>query len=231
MNLKRFRIRQKRRAMYSKLELINAIPEPPGPGPDPPDPPVPPIPGQFNPWLSNPGNDIINTGFWINRTFSNGWSIIPDRLWSQWGGYYPGQQYPTLDRGSTLPNCTGWAYGRVLYMMNSHDPYGVPVLGGDGNAGSWYSHTTWPKSQAPSLGAIMCWGGGAGHVAIVEAINGGDNWTSVVVSEAGYSNGYYGGNWWNFGGVQNTVVYRSSLNRFGMSFQGFINTPSNLIVQ
>lgn len=226
MNLKRFRIRQKRRAMYSKLELINAIPEPPGPGPDPPDPPVPPTPGQFNPWLSNPGNSILSSGYWINRTFAGGWSKIPDR--ASWGSY-PGQQY-NLPNGSTLPNCTGWAYGRVLYIMNSQISTAVPV---SGNAGQWYGSTSWPKSQTPSLGAICCWSGGAGHVAIAEAINydGSGNWTSVVVSEAGYSNGYYGGNWWNFGGVQNTTLYRSSMGRFGMTFQGFINTPSELIVQ
>lgn len=228
MNLKKYRILQKRRDMYAKLTAINAIPEPPGPGPDPPVPPEPPTPGQFNPWLSNPGNAYLCMGYWINRTFTGGYSKIPDRL--MWGQYPPPVWQPELPYGSTLPNCTGWAYGRVLYCMNTTVSTAVPVYG---DAGEWFGSTTWPCSQTPSLCAIMCWSGGKGHVAIVEAINydSSGNWTSVVVSEAGYSNGYYNGNWWNFGGVQNTVVYRNRPNRFGMIWQGFINTPAGLIVR
>lgn len=214
-------------AYYIAYKFPAPSPDPP-PGPTPPDPPEPPPPGTFTPWLSNPGNSIIAQGYWINRTFTGGYSKIPNR--SMWGSY-PGQQY-ALPTGSTLPNCTGWVYGRLMYCMNTTVSTAVPV---SGNAGDWYTSTSWPTSQYPSIAAIACWrGGSAGHVAFVEAIgyDSANNWQYIIISEAGYSNGYYGGTWWNYGGVQNTTLYRGSMSRwYGYTFQGFINTPENLIVR
>lgn len=222
---------------YNKFKFIDDYrPEPPGPDPPPPDPPdpptppgpgpEPPAPGYFTPWYTNPGTSILQSGYWINRTFTGGYSKIPNR--SQWGSY-PGQQY-SMPNGSTLPNCTGWAFGRLMYIVNTHDATSIPVYG---DAQNWYTSTYWPTSQIPSQGAVMCWyGGGAGHVAIVEGFTGsGANWQTCIVSESAFRNGYYGGTWWNYGGIQTTTVSRSAVNRWGYTFQGFINTPANLIVR
>ena len=75
--------------------------------------------------------------------------------------------YPTYG----LPNCTAYAYGRLLEINN-----GVKVGLPTGPAGKWYERTTTiEKTEAlePKLGAVICFEsltGGAGHVAVVEDI-------------------------------------------------------------
>ena len=219
--------KQKKMASYYILYKLPTPPEPDPPGPTPPDPPTP-TPGAFTPWFNHPGDSIINGPWWIDRDFG-GYNRIPYRRY--WGMYPIPEYYPTLAYYSVLPNCTGWAEGRVRYCINNVTTPGYYA----GNAGNWYGSATWPTSQTPSLCAVACWGnGGPGHVAIVESINydGNGNWVSCVLSESSYSNSIWGFNNWHFGGVQNAMLYRNNLNRwYGYHFQGFINTPSNLIVR
>ncbi|MBQ3566707.1 MAG: CHAP domain-containing protein [Oscillospiraceae bacterium] len=81
-----------------------------------------------------------------------------------------------------LPNCTCYAYGRA-YELLGYDPK-LPT----GNAENWYPKVAAnKKGQTPKLGAIACWEGKgteyyAGHVAVVEAING----SKITVSESNY---------------------------------------------
>lgn len=199
-------------------------PEPPEPEPPTPDPPGPS--GEYHPWLSNPGNNILSGPWFINVDYGG----LNECVARSSGPV----------RGSVLPNCTGYAWGRVCYLMGGANPH----LSNNG-ASRWYNidvggiYNTWPRSQTPTLGAVACWyqtesdgSRGWGHVAVVEQINydSGGNWTSFVVSESGASGGWSG---WGYGGCQNATVYRSNLNRFSgnYTFQGFINTPSELIVQ
>ena len=195
-------------------------PEPPGPEP-PPDPPGPS--GDYHPWLANPGNSILH-GRWFINTGYGGLNECVARDSSGW----------------VLPNCTGYAWGRVCYLLGDANPH----LSNNG-AARWYDvdvggrYNSWPRSQTPTLGAVACWGEtdaygnrAWGHVAVVEQINldSANNWTSFVVSESGAS-----GRWtqWGYGGCQNATVYRSNLKRFSGRYywQGFINTPSELIVR
>ena len=90
-----------------------------------------------------------------------------------------------------MPNCTCYAWGRVYEIRGSKPD--LPT----GNAGTWFSVNKqkydsgkggFPYSTditKPQLGAVVVWScdGGAGHVAVVESING----SSIVTSESGYN--------------------------------------------
>ena len=239
MNIKRYKNRKEKSKTRESLQnyiLFNIPgPTPPDP-PEPPDPPTPPTPGQFNPWLSNPGTAIIKSGYFINKyAYSYGLNECVTR-----GGNFGGPS------GWVLPNCTGYAWGRVCYMMGGNNPHLS-----NNNASRWYavdyggSFNTWPRSQTPSLGAVACWyetasdgTRGPGHVAVVEAIHyTGGSWDYLTLSESGYSGSWYSWNGvpncWDVGGIRTRVLYANNTNPWGYpySFQGFINTPSNLIVQ
>ena len=78
--------------------------------------------------------------------------------------------------GYGMPNCTAYTYGRILELLE-YIPNGLYY----GNAENWYDGTkNLEKGQRPKLGAIACYrsgkthnsSDGAGHVAIVEKING-----------------------------------------------------------
>lgn len=89
-------------------------------------------------------------------------------------GYYGGP--------SVLPNCTGYVHGRVMELRGVNtDDSGLSF----GHAATYYngSSADWTHSQDPELGAVMCWGGGYGHVAVVEQII--DN-NTVVLSESSW---------------------------------------------
>lgn len=95
-----------------------------------------------------------------------------------------------------LPNCTGYAYGRFMELMEV-TKCKLPTS----DAGLWYDQcTAYTKNRTqPKLGAVMCWGG---HVAVVEAF---ESPTNVTWSQSGWSslpyigiqtgdpNGKYGG--------------------------------------
>lgn len=86
--------------------------------------------------------------------------------------------------GYGMPNCTAYAYGRAYEILGT-----TPNLC-SGNAGMWYSynkkHSFYPYGSIPKVGAIACFDsidGGAGHVAVVEAIDK----TTVTFSQSAFS--------------------------------------------
>lgn len=106
----------------------------------------------YTPRLTIPSKTDLN---WINYHYGgyNYCMAITD-----------GWQYST---GSTLPNCTGYAWGRWREILGyRHNLY-------TGNGGTWYGHTSdgyQRSTTTPKLGCVACWGGSGvdGHVAIVE---------------------------------------------------------------
>ena len=120
-----------------------------------------------------------------------------------------------IKNGSCLPNCVGYAFGRWIELLGY-----VPKLS-RGNAENWYAHNDgYKRGQTPKLGAVVCWAkgkagnasDGAGHVAIVEAINADG---SITCSESNY-----GGTRFNI----RKLRYPYSLGS-KYTFQGFIYLP------
>lgn len=84
--------------------------------------------------------------------------------------------------GSVLPNCVGYAWGRAYEILGTR-----PNLAKT-DAKTWYGYNKtngyYNYGSTPKLGAIMCWGhGSAGHVAVVEKIEG----NTITISESHYS--------------------------------------------
>ncbi|MBQ7098026.1 MAG: InlB B-repeat-containing protein [Clostridia bacterium] len=108
-------------------------------------------------------------------------------------------------------NCTCYAYGRSYENLGSK-----PSLS-TGNAGGWYAYNKnggyYSYGKTPYLGAVAVWtkSGAAGHVAVVEVING----DTVTTSESGWQSYYF-----------KTVTRSASNSNFSAgstySFQGFI---------
>lgn len=95
-------------------------------------------------------------------------------------GWNPAKTYSGFNKfcqGSVLPNCTGYAIGRIneINKRRSCEMYIDPGYNGVGNAGTWYDNAIkngWRVSQTPMVGAIMCWTNNAeGHVAVVEDLS------------------------------------------------------------
>ena len=85
--------------------------------------------------------------------------------------------------GSVLPNCVGWTCGRANSLMG----YEECKLFGNRNAVNYVDYVkinNLEHGQLPKPGAVMVWGGGEGHVAIVEEVID-DN--TVITSESGWS--------------------------------------------
>lgn len=93
--------------------------------------------------------------------------------------------------GSVLPNCVGYAQGRLLEIRGENKVnWTMPAC----NAEDWYDTARkngMSVGQIPKLGAVMCWragqthnsSDGAGHVAVVEEIKpNGD----IIVSQSAY---------------------------------------------
>ena len=93
--------------------------------------------------------------------------------------------------GSVLPNCVGYAQGRLLELMGQNKVnWNLPAC----NAEDWFdtAHKNgFEVGQTPKLGAVIVWragsthnsSDGAGHVAVVEEIK--DN-GDIVVSQSAY---------------------------------------------
>lgn len=126
---------------------------------------------------------------------------------------------PSYGPGSVLSDCTGYAWGRWLELLNATD-CNLSI----NQAAIWYLNTGdgYARGQVPQLGAVICWdeiNQGSGHVAVVEQINydANNNITSIVVSESVYNGTpfrlqtLYPGNNWH--------LYQ------GQTFQGFIYLP------
>lgn len=106
--------------------------------------------------------------------------------------------------------------------------WGVKPRLSEGDASSWYYNNmeteAYPFGQAPRLGAIACWNGGSGHVAVVEKIEGDvitlsqsswggsffDTWTGTDLSniEYGFEGYIYIGDW-----ADGQTIYRERGNR------------------
>lgn len=115
----------------------------------------------------------------------------------------------TIDKntGYTLPNCVGYAHGRLLEILGKKAiNWKLPAC----NAEDWYDKAKengLKVGKTPKLGAVVCWragkthngADGAGHVAVVEEIKsngdiltsnsayGGTNFYTKVITKA---NGY-----------------------------------------
>ena len=110
-----------------------------------------------------------------------------------------------IENGSALPNCVGYAWGRI-YEINKTRPNLST-----GNAGDWYNYNDgYSRVENPKLGAVMCFSkeNAHGHVAVVEQIN--DD-GSITLSNSGY-------NYKRFYLTTMSKPYTLS----GYQFQGFI---------
>lgn len=114
--------------------------------------------------------------------------------------------------GCVLPNCTGYAYGRWMECQG----YTSCNLSTH-NAKLWYGNTSdgySRSSSVPYLGAVICWTGTYGHVAVVEKIYSN---TDIVWSESNWSGTAGNGRYWRT--VRgNPANYATS----ALSFQGYI---------
>lgn len=99
---------------------------------------------------------------------------LPSNLFPWWimddvGGYSPCiAGSPQAQPGATIANCVGWAWGRYCQIRGEV----VPTLP-TGNANTWFTAAQaagFETGQEPALGAVICFSGGLGHVAIVEEI-------------------------------------------------------------
>ncbi len=126
-------------------------------------------------------------------------------------GYYGTQNsYNPFRTNSSAGNgnCTWYAWGRAYELLGSR-----PQLSTN-NANTWYprnvSSGAYPYGSTPKLGAIACWAtGDAGHVAVVEAINGDG---TITISESSWS----ATSWWF-----RTKTINSNCSYYS-AFQGFI---------
>lgn len=124
---------------------------------------------------------------------------------------------------SALPNCTTYASGRFSELNCQNLRNIMKGRTGFGNAKEWYSQTTLEKGSTPKLGAIACFDGALGHVAIVEQIN--DDGT-VTVSQSNYqkSKDYNSSNYFQ------VKTYKLEVGNVakgvGLIFQGYIYPPN-----
>lgn len=112
--------------------------------------------------------------------------------------------------GSVLANCTGYVHGRWIEIAgHTADDFGIS----NGNANTYWSYGDgYTRSSTPAAGAIVCYGGEFGHVAIVERVNADG---SILVSQSNYG-----------GTVFETLTLRPpSYAQYGVTFQGFILNP------
>ena len=124
--------------------------------------------------------------------------------------------------GYGMPNCTAYAYGRIL-ELEGKIPDGLAY----GNAENWYVGTTkLKKGQTPKLGAIACWRkgktynekDGAGHVAPVEDVY--DDGSIVC------SNSAYKGTNFYMRHIEKGYNYNEEY-----EFQGFIYMPNEYVLE
>ena len=109
-----------------------------------------------------------------------------------------------------MSNCTGYVHGRWIEIAgHTADDFGIS----NGNANTYWGHSDrYTRSQSPALGAIVCYGGTYGHVAIVERVNADG---SILVSQSNYG-----------GTVFETLTLRPpNYAQYGVTFQGFILNP------
>lgn len=112
--------------------------------------------------------------------------------------YYISDEYDGLnpclviDNGLCIPNCVGYAYGRIMEILEKD-----PKLS-TSDAENWYYHTEdgYPRSKKPSVFSVVCWGKGEpyngsdgyGHVAVVEEIKADG---TIITSNSAWKGGYF----------------------------------------
>lgn len=108
-----------------------------------------------------------------------------------YGGY---SEYKVRDTrtGYTLPNCTAFAEGwlnKEFCRLTGHKD-GI-VYSFTGNACNFYNDAKrlgLETGKEPREGAIMCWSGGLGHVAICDKVN---TDGSIIIAESAYGGTEY----------------------------------------
>lgn len=118
----------------------------------------------------------------VPRLNKNG--MFNDPVW-----YSDNPFYNTAGHEWGLPNCTCYAWGRA-WETNGGDPLYRPTFS-TGDAGQWYGYTAdgYSRGSTPQLGSVICFshsGGGMGHVAVVEEING----SQILTSNSAYHGSY-----------------------------------------
>lgn len=118
-----------------------------------------------------------------------------------------------------LPNCTTFCCGRVSEECGKNVKAEVPR----GNASSWYDASKWVGSKTPKVGAIACFAGSLGHVAIVERINADG---SVLLSQSNYNRGTTAERNANyFQLVTTNLIPGKQASKVGLKFQGYLLNP------
>lgn len=119
-----------------------------------------------------------------------------------------------ISGSSCLPNCVGYCFGAWYEMM------GVRPKLSRRNANTWYGYTAdgYRRSRTPALGAVACWDGRYGHVAIVIGIHA----DHITVAQSNYG-------WAKFE-VVNCYKYGNGYKSHGgnTAFQGFILLPDSV---
>lgn len=128
---------------------------------------------------------------------------------------YPKNPCLRISGSHCIPNCVGFVYGCWLEMFGAHK---LPTT----DARTFYGHWVdgYSRSQTPKLGAIACWNGVHGHVAIVVGIHS----DHITVAQS------------NYGGTYFEVVncYRMSNGGYkshagNTKFQGFVYPPDGFV--
>jgi len=133
-----------------------------------------------------------------------------------WGGY---NKYPIQDQsdGDTLPNCTAYAEGRWMELLNLTS---TSLYLADANL--WFGHRQdgYARGQEPKLGAIICWDTDSrGHVGVVEKI-GRDVNGNITVIHVSYS-AYHGARFT----YRNNIYPPLYKYKNNCTLQGFIYSP------
>lgn len=123
--------------------------------------------------------DIAKDKYWKCVGFGDGINTFPNIH----------EDYSNVPNGSALPNCTGYAQGRLFEIIDQTDAEEYVVFT-RGNAEQIYDqYSENQRGQIPKLGAVMCWknrGDGYGHVAIVEVMNKVGDHYQIIASESMY---------------------------------------------
>lgn len=134
----------------------------------------------FTPRLSDAG--MMNNPYWYAD--NPYWQAVPPA--------------PLPPHAYGLPNCTCYAWGRVLEILteagypNAYQEVYDNLVPHFGNAYTWDTDTLWTVSQEPALGAVAVYDTVGditpGHVAVVEEIQ---DANTITLSQSNYGGAYF----------------------------------------
>lgn len=128
-------------------------------------------------------------------------TTAPDR-----SDYHYYSDNPFYQSNYGMPNCTAYAWGRAYEILGYK-----PNLSRN-NANKWFNYNVnngaFNYGYTPKIGSIICWNGGSGHVAVVEAVSG----DRMTISESSW-----GG--FNF---RTKTDYIGNIQAANPGFQGYI---------